>query len=283
MTQDLFRHSGMDADKCNLMDAQSIDRRSPCRHREEALRRSDRADMVGKVFSILTFIMIALVATAQSSGKLHLLIDPPATFSYKLDHRFIMQQAGLELLEGAHHFSFWAPQRKLMDTTITIAGGDNKTLALRLPFSAEYLVYQRDLKAYRKDMRIQRLIPAGATGASLIYTAVKYGKMKKAHDRLEDDRKAYDEAGAPNAITVLKDETIPSHKDDFEKARTGYRVSAGITVLFAGVTTYMYLRSAKQKKPVFIDAEKVRFDGLSWMPGAHGGEWTGGLTWNFSR
>ena len=61
------------------------------------------------------------------------------------------------------------------------------------------------------------------------------------------------------------------------------QVAAGITLLCAGVTTYFYLRSAKTPKPVFHDAEKVRFDGLSWMPGPQGGEWTGGLTWNFSR
>jgi hypothetical protein len=60
-------------------------------------------------------------------------------------------------------------------------------------------------------------------------------------------------------------------------------MAAGVTVLFAGATAYMYLRSAKQKKPEFIDKEKLRFDGLSWMPGADGGEWSGGLTWNFSR
>ncbi len=274
----------MDADTCNLPSlASRNDGLSPSRHREEALRRSDLTDMIGKVFSILTFMMITLVATAQSSGKLHLLIDPPTTFSYKLDHKFTMQQSDLELLEGAHHFSFWAPQRKVMDTTITISGGEDRTLALRLPFSPEYLVYQRDLKAYRKDRQLQRLIPAVATGTSLIYTVVRYGKMKKAHDLLEDDRKAYDEAGAPNAITVLKNETIPSHKDDFDKARTGYRVAVGVTVLFAGATAFMYLRSAKRKKPVFIDTEKVRFDGLSWAPGPNGDEWTGGITWNFSR
>lgn len=220
---------------------------------------------------------------AQSSGMLHLRIDPPIGYTYRLDHRFTMQKPDLELLEGAHHFSFWAPQRRIVDTTLTIAGGEDKVLSLRLPFSTEYLVYQRDLKAFRNDRRVMRLIPATVTGASLLYTAVSFAKMKKAHDKLGDDRTAYDGASSPNAITVLKNETIPAHRDDFQKARTRYQVAAGITVLFAGATTYLYLRSAKRKKPAFNDAEKLRFDGLSWAPGADGGAWSGGITWNFSR
>ena len=220
---------------------------------------------------------------AQSSGKLRLQIDPASSFSYKLDHQFTMRQPELELLEGPHHFSFWAPQRRVVDTTITITGGERKVFELYLPFSTEYLVYQRDMKNYGKAMRIQRMIPAAATGASLVYTAIKFGQMKKAHDRYDEDRAAYDEADAPHAITVLKDETIPAHRDAFTKARTNFQVAAGITVLFAGATAYLYMRSAKRAKPVFIDKEKVRFDGLSWMPGNNGGQWTGGLTWNFSR
>ncbi|MBK7286483.1 MAG: hypothetical protein IPI95_04900 [Flavobacteriales bacterium] len=144
--------------------------------------------MVLRRFLLFLAWLPAVALIAQTSGELRLEIDPPTSFSYRLDHQFTMQQAGLELLEGAHHFSFWAPQRKLMDTTITIAGGEARSLALRLPFSKEYLVYQRDLKAFRNDRQVMRLIPAVATGASLLYTSIRYSKMKKAHDRLDDDR-----------------------------------------------------------------------------------------------
>ncbi|MBP9161314.1 MAG: hypothetical protein KBF49_10740 [Flavobacteriales bacterium] len=238
----------------------------------------------GARWAFLSFALVfGSAVNAQNSGNLRLQIDPPTTFTYKLDHQFTMQQSEVELLEGPHHFSFWAPQRRVVDTTLTITGGVDRSFALRLPFSTEYLVYQRDLKAYKKSMRFQRLVPAVATGGSLIYTAVKYGQMKKAHDLFAEDHAAYDDASSPHAISVLKENVIPAHKDEFDKARTGFQMAAGVTVLFAGATAYMYLRSAKQKKPEFIDKEKLRFDGLSWMPGADGGEWSGGLTWNFSR
>ncbi len=220
---------------------------------------------------------------AQTSGKLRLQIDPASGVSYKLDHKYIMQQPELELLEGAHHFSFWAPQRKIVDTTITIMGGAIATLQLRLPYSTEYLVYQRDMKTYLKNLSVMRQVPSAITGCALVFTGIKYVNMKKAHDRLEADATAYDKAPSPYAITVLKEQTIPAHTEEFKKARTAFDISAGATVLFAGITTYLFIHSAKAPKPVFHDAEKVRFDGLTWMPDATGGAWTGGLTWNFTR
>lgn len=248
------------------------------RHLRSGLRRS-----LVRHHLLVPLICLATTSIAQSSGKLRLQIDPPAAWSYRLDHKFTLQQQELELLEGPHRFSFWAPQRKVVDTTITIAGGETKVFQLRLPFSTEYLVYQRDMKAYRNDMRVMRLVPAAATGVALIVTGVKYGQMKKAHDNLDDDRTAYDDASSPYAITVLKEHTIPAHQDEFDKARTHFNVAAGVTVLFAGATAYLYMRSAKHPKPVFNDTEKVRFDGLSWVPGADGGMWMGGLTWNITR
>lgn len=220
---------------------------------------------------------------AQDTGTLRFNIDPAASYVFVVDHRFRMQQREVELAAGAHHFSFWAPQRRVVDTTLTIVGGRTTEFSMRLPFSLEYLVYQRDLKAYRKDMRMMRLVPAAATGCALVYTAFKYVDMKKAHDVLERDRSAYADAASPHAITVLKTETMPADKDAFSKARSSFAVATGITALCAGTTAYLYMRSAKRPKPVFNDAEKLRFDGLSWMPDADGGDWVGGITWHFTR
>lgn len=229
----------------------------------------------------LAALVPASALYAQTSGKLQLQIDPPG-YMYRLDHRFTLQKNEVELLEGPHHFSFWAPQRKMVDTTLTISSGTS-AFTLRLPYSTEYLVYQRDLDRYRKDMRVMRLVPVAVTGGALVYTAFKYAAMKKAHDQLDDDRAAYDAALSPHAITVLKEQTMPADKEAFRKARNKFAVSAGVTALFAGTTAYLYWRSGQRAKPEFIDKEKLRFDGLSWVPGPYGGMWQGGFTWNMTR
>ena len=219
---------------------------------------------------------------AQGTGTLRLQVDPP-DFSYRVDHGQALQQTGLDLLEGAHHFRFWAPERRAVDTVITISDGQAGLFRLRLPYSTEYLVYQRDLKAYKQDMRLQRLVPAVITAGGLMWTVAAWSGMKRAHDRLEEDRTAYDEAGSPHAITVLKEETMPMHQEEFREARDRTLVAAGATVVCAGITTWLWCRSAKRPAPAFIDKEKLRFDGLGWMPGPQGGSWQGGLSWNFGK
>lgn len=233
---------------------------------------------------IITVLLVvqAGMAHAQRSGTLRLKLDPGNT-TYRLDHKFTMARPEVELMEGPHQFSFWAPQRRMVDTTLTVIPDKTTEFSLRLPYSTEYLVYQRDLDAWTKERRLVRLLPAATTGAALVWTAIAYGGMKKAHDQLDADRNAYEQAGSPHAITVLKDRTMPAHKDDFKRANTQFQVAAGVTLLCAGATAWLYLRSARKPKPVFQDKEKLRFEGLSWVPGPQGGSWQGGLSWNFGK
>ena len=231
----------------------------------------------------LAALLPASALYAQTSGKLRLQIEPAATFTYRLDHQFTMDQREVELLEGPHHFSFWAPQRRIVDTTLTVVGGQTKEFQLRLPFSTEYLIYQRELRRYRSEKQLSRIVPSVITGGAILSTALSYAKLKIAHDQLERDRKEYDEQGAPYRITVLKEQTIPADKEAFRKAKVQLGVSAGIMLLSAGITAYVFQKSGKVQRPEFIDREKLRFEGLSWVPGPDGGIWQGGLTWNLGR
>ena len=43
-------------------------------------------------------------------------------------------------------------------------------------------------------------------------------------------------------------------------------------------TTWSIIRASKKPAPVFEDKEKVRFDGLVWVPGRQGGSLALGLT-----
>src|SRR5689334_1490100 len=99
----------------------------------------------------------ALVAVtslfAQTTGKLRLLIDPGSNYHFVLDHQYRMQQREVELSPGPHHFSFWAPERKVTDTTVTVEAGRSKDFILRLSYSPDYVAYQRELGAYKKERR----------------------------------------------------------------------------------------------------------------------------------
>lgn len=222
-------------------------------------------------------------AMAQSTGTLHLRIDPEHTFEFILDHRYRQQRHQLELSAGTHHFSFWAPQRTIVDTTIIVEADRTISFALRLPYAPEYLAYRRELDQYHMRRRFARITPAVATGGMLLYTLLKYNRAQQALDQLEVDRQEYARLGSPYRITVLKEQTIPADKEAFRKAKVQLGVSAGILLLSAGITAYVFQKSGKVQRPEFIDKEKLRFEGLSWVPGPDGGIWQGGLTWNLGR
>lgn len=234
--------------------------------------------------TVMSMVMVAaaLSAGAQTTGTVHLQVEPSG-YEYVLDHKFRMAKPQLELITGPHHFSFWAPQRAVVDTTLVLEEGKTLNFGLRLPYARDYLVHQRDLQQYRYQRKMHRIVPAVVTGGAMLWAALSYAKAKKAHDLLEADRTAYENGGSPHGIVVLKTGTIPQHKDEFKKANTQFQVAAGITLLCAGATAYLFHRSGKAERPVYEDKEKLRFDGLSWMPGPQGGQIGAGLTWNFGR
>jgi hypothetical protein len=112
--------------------------------------------------SLLTLSALCTLGAlfAQTSGKLRLFVDPGNTFEFVLDHQFRMQQRELELVEGPHHFTFWAPERQMVDTTIHVRANMTQDVSLRLPLSDEYRAYLNEYQRYRNRQLLSRLVPA---------------------------------------------------------------------------------------------------------------------------
>lgn len=216
-------------------------------------------------------MLAPMLGAAQSPGKLRFQVDPAQGYHFVLDHQFRMQQREVDLSAGPHHFTFWAPQRRMVDTTITVLAGHTKDVLLRLPFSEEYRAYERGVREARKARVTGMLIPAAATLATGILAGVSYGKYKAAHQRLEDDRTAYIEGSDPAQLEDLREVVMPSHQAEFEDRERLFGITAGLFAAVAAGSAYMIIRTSKKKAPAFQDAQKVKFDGLVWSPGTRGG------------
>ncbi|MBP6311318.1 MAG: hypothetical protein WAR83_04670 [Flavobacteriales bacterium] len=223
------------------------------------------------------FIVAPFLVSAQSAGKIRLLVDPGHNFKFVVDKQFKMEQREVELSEGLHHFSVWAPERMVVDTPVFVVADRTTDLVVRLPYSPEYEQYRNALSRYN-SVRRSRVISTIVLAGGLVWTGFSYGKYASAKDQLDTDRKAYEELSTPGEISVLKDKTIPEHNDDLVKARTGLYVSAAITTVAAGAMAYFRLITKRGDRPVFDDMEKVRFEGLTWVPDAHGSFWMAGIT-----
>ena len=235
------------------------------------------------LFPVLSILSCASVATAQNTGTLRLLVDPGHNFEFVLDKQYRMQQREVKLGEGLHHFAFWAPERMIVDTNVFIVADRTTDFVLKLPYSPEYLQYRQELGRFETRRRVARTIPTIATAAGLIWTGINYVKYQKARDVLEKDQENYAINVAPGSIRELKEETIPQHNEDLRSARTSLYTSIGFTAVAAGVTYFMYRRSARWERPSLNDKQKVLFDGLTWVPTKDGGLFYAGLSIPLAR
>ena len=225
----------------------------------------------------------ALQGLAQGTGKLRLIIDPGADFQFVLDRKYRMQQREVELLEGPHHFSFWAPTRKVVDTTLTVVPGRVTDFRMRLPYAADHVKYSRELSAWKQQRMLKRGIPLVAAVGGALWTVLQVKAVSDANAQLDADRAAYEKLVLTHEIRTLKEETIPQHNKDADRARTMLGVAGGFTAVAIAGTVYQFIRTAREEAPAYEDKERVRFEGLVWVPGPAGGGLHGSLTIPLAR
>ncbi|MBK8338785.1 MAG: hypothetical protein IPK99_01640 [Flavobacteriales bacterium] len=218
-------------------------------------------------------------ARAQTTGKLRLLVDPGHDFAFVLDGKHRMQSRELDLLEGNHQLQIWAPQRIIVDTTIYVRGGSTRELFIRLPYSPEYVAHEQNVRKFRERMWLQKALPTAVTVGAGAWTLAAYLKYAKAGKQLDTDEELYQTSADPSEIAELKYQNIPEHQDDFKKANTMLIISGSVFALAAAGTIWSYLRAGNTPAPTFEDKERVRFDGLVWVPSPDGsGTWLAGIT-----
>ena len=228
------------------------------------------------LFTLVVVCTFGSSTSAQKTGTLRMVIDPATGFEFVVDHKYRMQQREVKLGEGLHHFSLWAPERRVVDTSVFVIADRTSDLIMRLPFSTEYQQYRNDLGRYENGKLMRKLSPLVLVGG-LVWTGLSVGSYGKSRDQLDADRTAYDASVDPGAINRLKID-IDQHNADFHKARTSLYAGTALSVVGAGVIWYVWHKTKQDGKPAFEDKEKVIFEGLSWMPGQNGGAWCAGVT-----
>jgi len=218
-------------------------------------------------------------AHGQTAGKLRLLVDPGHDYAFVLDGKHRMQSRELDLLEGNHRLQIWAPTRIIVDTTVFVRGGSTRELLIRLPFSPEYLAHEQSVRKFRERMWLQKALPTAATVGAGAWTLAAYLKYAKTGKQLDADEELYRSSSDPGEIAELKYQRLPDHQEEFKKANTMLVISGSVFVLAAAGTIWSYIHAGNAPAPTFDDKERVRFDGLVWVPSPDGsGTWLAGIT-----
>ncbi len=218
-------------------------------------------------------------AQAQGTGTLRVLCEPNATCTYVLDGKHRMSDRELTLLEGPHRLVLFAPERRMLDTTVLVKPGALNELRVQLRYSEEFIAYNKKAQRFGRDDRWLRYgTPVLAVGAAAWF-GISTWKAVDAQQTINDLETTYNESANPARIADLKGQEIPEANRKLRQARTIMAVSGGVLVASGAAWWYVKKVRAKRTPPVFEDKEKARFDGLVWMPDANGhGTWMAGLT-----
>ena len=224
-------------------------------------------------------LQMSTCAFAQSTGTLRITCEPQASFSYLLDGKHRLKDRELTLLEGPHRLVFWAPERRMLDTTFTIAPNAMNEARIQLRYSEEFIAFNKKLRRYERDDRWLRYgTPVLVLGSAAWFGVSVYKGVDAQRDlhRMRDD---YAESTSPAGINELKDSDIPDANKRLRQARVMAGVSGGLLVGSGALWYYMKKIRSKRPAPTFEDKEKARFDGLAFVPGPDGqGLWMAAIT-----
>lgn len=224
-------------------------------------------------------------AFSQSTGQLRFLFQPPYGVSYVLDGKYRMAEQELTLTEGPHRFTFWAPERRMLDTTLHVAPDRLTEVAVTLRYAPAFIDHRHALDRHQRLMRWSRWGPPVLTAGTGAWATVAWIRHVRADQRLDELAESYRSSADPRGIERLKNEEIPVAKDDFRRSRTGAYVATGAFVLSAGATVLLRHTVLRRPPPAYRDEERVRFEGLVCAPPAPGawpaavpGPWRFGAT-----
>ena len=236
---------------------------------------ASRRSCMGYTCVLLILVVCSTIgASAQSTGQLRFRFEPDRGMQYVLDGKYRMSDHEITLGEGAHRFTFFAPERLMLDTTFFIVGDRLQEVFVRLRYSQDYVDHRKALERYEQQARWGHYLPPVITGGALAWTAVSYFRYRKAGNTLDDLAEEYNGSADPGRIANLKEVDIPDAKDHLRSARTQTYVSGGITLASAAATVIIRQRMAKRSTPTFEDKERLRFEGLVHETGRTGGIWS---------
>ena len=231
---------------------------------------------IGKACSLLVFMVIAGTSMAQSpdSAEVKFWVQPYNQVEYILDGVERLKQVeypAARFTEGDHRLIFWAPHCSILDTTLHVVGGVDMALRKVLKQTPEYL-------AYKREQSHVWLKKAAWRGLPLLFTVgfgIKSFSDKNAHDQAYDDlhalRDSYSTMVLPSAIEMAKTKTIPAAQEELDATRRQLTMSLALCGVGAVATVYGFIRAGKLSYPEYEDKERIRFDGMAWIPTAQGG------------
>jgi hypothetical protein len=208
---------------------------------------------------------------AQASGTIRFDLAPAGTARYVVDGRYRMSERQVDLLEGPHRFVFWAPERRMLDTTINVVGGRVIDVPVTLRYSEEYIAWRKRSDRGRVERAWARHAPPVLMVGAGAWAIASYVRHGQAFRDLNDLATEYATSVDPGRIADIKAEALPNAKNTLRSTGTGMVVAGGVFALATAATIFLRMRYRDRDVEPFEDRERLRFEGLVWSPIPGGG------------
>ncbi|HQW06160.1 MAG TPA: hypothetical protein PLV08_10040 [Flavobacteriales bacterium] len=220
--------------------------------------------------SLLPILLFASITVGQGKGEIKLHVSPHNGVEYVLDGKERLSNRGLVLPAGDHRFVFWAPDRKMLDTTLTIVADTTILFYKILPITDAYRAYKVEQKRAVQGRFFYRAIPLVLTATAGVFAWNSNKKDREAYDALVAAEDSYNSLRVPLAITGLKDQVLPSLQADLDAANRRLTMAVALAGVGVVATILGFIKAGRIVEPTYKDKGKVEFDGLVWMPSRNG-------------
>lgn len=220
---------------------------------------------------------------AQVTGTIRFDLSPAGTTRYVVDGRYRMSERQVDLLEGPHRFVFWAPERRMLDTTINVAGGRVIDVPVTLRYSEEFITWRKRNERGRVERAWARYAPPALMVGAAAWAVASHVKHEQAYRQLEALASEYATSVDPGRISDIKAEALPEAKNTLRATGTGMVLAGGVFALATAATIHFRIRSRDRAVEPFEDKERLRFEGLVWSPMPDGALWGASISMPLHR
>lgn len=226
--------------------------------------------MILRMAFLPALVLVCLGAQGQDKGELKLYVSPFNGVEYILDGTERLNARGLVLPAGDHRFVFWAPDRQILDTTLTILPDTVQAFHKTLVPTLEYRDFLQAQKRVKHGRFFYRAIPTALAGVGVVMSLNAKKGLDEANTTLTELEDDYATLRAPSSIVSLKSEAIPNAQDEVDQASRKLTTAVVFTSVAVVATVWGFIKAGSLEDPEYEDKGKVIFDGLVWVPGQQG-------------
>lgn len=194
------------------------------------------------LFSLLgAFFLFTASAQENQLGEIRFLVNVDnGYFEIEVNDTLMLKRYKDSLPAGDYSARVWSPGYEITEVEFSVYAGQMVQKNVEMTKSEDYMRYESEYRDYRMQFHKQFSAPLSLTIGSSIVTGVYMINAYKSKQLVFQDIELYRKSAVSVEIDQIKDR-IELNDAKYNRRRTGFYISTGITALLAGGTIWSYI------------------------------------------